>query len=153
MEPLKTPHWTSSTNSFVAKISGDFILQIEQKLDQENMNRAAFAAKLDVTEGSVSQTLKVALVAYDDGDPNNERGPINSEIFYECWKRAGRPIDFFDLALTPPQQSAGFQMVAIQSASGLEGNWFNGLEVAKKKPPERAQSRELSGDSNKVAGL
>jgi len=117
MESLKKPHWTSSTNSFVAKISGDFVLQIEQRLDKEGLTHAALAALLNVTESSVSQKmnqppnfklstiveyaralgLKVSIVAYDDGDPNNERGPINSEIFYECWKRAGSPADFFDL--------------------------------------------------------
>jgi predicted XRE-type DNA-binding protein len=174
MGELKQPHWTDSTSSFVAKISADFVLQIEQELDKRPLSQAEFASLLGVTEGSVSQKFnhppnfklstavefvraigrKVALVAYDDGDPNNERGPINSEMFYECWKRAGRPIDFFDLALTPPQQSVGSQMVAVQSVSGLEGDWsLNGLGIANKKPPERVLSGELSGDSNKVAGL
>jgi len=123
MEDMKQTHWTSSTSSFVTKISADFVLQIEQRLDELEMSHAAFALLLNVTEGSVSQKLnrppnfklstavdfvralglKVALVAYDDGDPKNEQGPINSEIFSECWKRAGRPIDFFDLEGAPPK--------------------------------------------------
>jgi hypothetical protein len=41
--------------------------------------------------------MKVAVVAYDDGDPSNEKGPINSEIFSVCWSQCGRPRDFFDL--------------------------------------------------------
>jgi len=123
MENSKKPHWTSSTSSFVTKISSDFVLQIEQRLDDLDINHAAFASLLNVTEGSVSQKLnrppnfklstavefvralgfKVSLVAYDDGDATNDNGPINSEIFYECWKRAGRPVDFFDLEGAPPK--------------------------------------------------
>ena len=126
MDELKQPHWTSSTHGFVAKISADFVLQIAQELDRIGKNHAEFAALLNVTEGAVSQKfnrppnfkldtavdwvrplgMKVALVAYYDGDPNNERGPINSEIFYECWKRAGCPVDFFDLAGAPPKIDA-----------------------------------------------
>ncbi len=118
MEKLKKPHWTSSTHSFVSKISSDFVLQIEQQLDRAGLTHAHLASLLKVTDGSVSQTmnrppnfklstlveyaralgLKVSVVAYDDGDPSNERGPINSEIFFECWKKAGSPIDFFGLA-------------------------------------------------------
>ena len=42
--------------------------------------------------------MKMALVAYEDGDTENRNGPINSEIFSGCWKRVGSPRDFFDLA-------------------------------------------------------
>jgi hypothetical protein len=44
-----------------------------------------------------SHGLKLVMLAYDDGDPENKRGPVNSEIFVECWKRCGKPIDFFEL--------------------------------------------------------
>jgi hypothetical protein len=41
--------------------------------------------------------LKVAVIAYDDGDHINKNGPISSEIFNICWENAGKPKDFFGL--------------------------------------------------------
>jgi hypothetical protein len=72
---------------------------------------------LKVSEGRVSQVLnnpgnltlrkiveyvralgrKVAIVEYDDGDHENLKGPVNSEIFATCWYTAGAPDDFFAL--------------------------------------------------------
>lgn len=42
--------------------------------------------------------MKVVVVAYDDNDPDNTRGPINPEIFQQCWKHMGSPADFYELA-------------------------------------------------------
>jgi transcriptional regulator with XRE-family HTH domain len=81
------------------------------------MTQGALARKLGVSEGAVSHILnnpqnltlktvvayaralgiKVSIVAYDDGDPHNERGPIDSEIFSACWENAGSPRNFWDL--------------------------------------------------------
>jgi transcriptional regulator with XRE-family HTH domain len=81
------------------------------------ITQGALARKLGVSEGAVSQMLnnpqnltlktivayaralgiKVSLVAYDDNDPLNERGPVNSEIFSICWENAGKPPDFWSL--------------------------------------------------------
>jgi transcriptional regulator with XRE-family HTH domain len=114
-------HWTAkSTDAFIQRMTFDYITQLMKKLDTLPMTQADLAKKLGVTEGAVSQKLnaprnlqlktvvsyaralglKVALVAYDDGDPGNERGPINSEIFSICWERANRPADFFSLQAT-----------------------------------------------------
>jgi transcriptional regulator with XRE-family HTH domain len=111
-------HWTSrSAKDFVYRISADFILQVEKKMEEEGMNQKALAARLRVSSGRVSQVLrnpgnvtlrkivdyarvlglKVSIVAYDDGDPQNINGPINAEIFNLCWQRAGSPKDFFAL--------------------------------------------------------
>ena len=35
--------------------------------------------------------LKVSIVVYDDGDPDNEKGPVDSRCFYACWKKCGSP--------------------------------------------------------------
>jgi predicted XRE-type DNA-binding protein len=123
MEKLKQ-HWTeSSTKDFVFKIASDFVFQIEKKLEREDMNQAQLAALLHVTDGSVSQVfnnpgnfkltriveyaralgMKVAIVAYEDNDPSNNKGPVNSEIFHQCWKRAGSPEDFFSLDMSTPR--------------------------------------------------
>ena len=116
-------HWTAkSTEAFIHTITFDFVTQLAKKLDILPINQADLAQILNVSEGAVSQVLnaprnptlktivkyaqalglKVALVAYDDGDHNNERGPINSEIFNICWERANRPADFFALKTNAP---------------------------------------------------
>jgi transcriptional regulator with XRE-family HTH domain len=117
METLTT-HWTNdSIDDFLHKIASDFVLQIENYIDSSGGTQDALAKKLNVTPGRVSQVLnkpgnlslrkiveyaralnkKVAIVAYDDNDPENASGPINSQVFERCWQRAGRPSDFFAL--------------------------------------------------------
>jgi predicted XRE-type DNA-binding protein len=116
-------HWTDrSTKDFVYRISSDFILQIEKKMEEERVNQAHLAETLGVTDGRVSQVLrnpgnltlrkmveyarslgmKISVVAYEDNDPENENGPINSEIFNACWIKAGKPTDFFTLHESVP---------------------------------------------------
>jgi transcriptional regulator with XRE-family HTH domain len=111
-------HWTAGTiQSYLSRLTFDFLGQVEQRLDSIPMSQRQLAKKLGVTEGAVSQTLnntgginlrqivkyaqavgmKVAIIAYDDNDPDNKRGPINSEIFGLCWEKMGKPIDMFDL--------------------------------------------------------
>lgn len=113
------PHWTEeSTDNFVYKISADFIRQLEQRMEIEPMSPKELASKLGVSVGRISQILnnpgnftlkkiveyaralgmKVSVVAYDDGDPENHNGPVNSEIFQICWENAGKPADFFNLS-------------------------------------------------------
>ncbi len=113
-----THHWTEkSTEDFLYRIGADFIRQIEDAMAAAGVNQTELATRLKVSEGRVSQVLnnpgnltlkkiveyvrvlgrKVAIVEYDDDDPNNVNGPINSEIFARCWKIAGMPSDFFAL--------------------------------------------------------
>jgi len=111
-------HWTAgSSEAFAHAIAFDFIAQLEKKMEEENLSQADLAKKLGVTEGAVSKILnspqnltlktmvayarslgiKVAVVAYDDNDPEDERGPVNSEVFTMCWERSGKPCDFWSL--------------------------------------------------------
>jgi len=113
-------HWTANTTQdFVFRISSDFVVQLEKKMDAEQISKKEFGTRLGLTESRVSQIfntpsnlklrstveyaralgLKVAIVAYDDKDPDNNKGPINSEIFAKCWERAGAPQDFYDLKM------------------------------------------------------
>jgi transcriptional regulator with XRE-family HTH domain len=110
-----TTHWTaSSVDDFVHRLSFDFITQLAKRLESSPLNRVKLASALGVSKGRVSQILnnpsnltlkravayaralgmKVSVVAYDDGDHNNENGPVNSEIFSICWEKAGSPTDF-----------------------------------------------------------
>jgi transcriptional regulator with XRE-family HTH domain len=116
-------HWTTrSTEDFVYSISSDFALQIENKMDEGRITQSELAEKLGITAGRVSQILrnpgnltlkkmveyarslgmKVSIVAYEDGDPENHNGPINSQIFSTCWTKAGKPTDFFALHESVP---------------------------------------------------
>jgi transcriptional regulator with XRE-family HTH domain len=114
-------HWTErSIEDFVHRVSADFVVQLEKRIEDDEIKQKELAERLGVTRGAVSQTLnnpgnlelktmvqyaralgmKLAIVAYDDDDPDNEKGPIISEIFSNCWENAGKPQDFFELADT-----------------------------------------------------
>jgi len=118
MEKLKSHgHWTSqSVEDFTYRIASDFIAQIENSNERHGITRTDLAVRLKRSLGRVSQLfnpsnmrlstavqvgqasgMKIALIAYDDNDPQNQNGPINSEIFYQCWRAMGAPKDFFEL--------------------------------------------------------
>jgi len=111
-------HWTeSSLDAYLHCIATDWVMQVEKAMEKDGVQRSKLAKRLGVTSGRVSQVLndpgnltlkkiieyaraihkKVSIVCYDDGDPENRNGPVNSEIFQICWERAGRPTDFFGL--------------------------------------------------------
>lgn len=108
-----TGHWTNdSPKEFAYRVASDFVAQLEDHLS--GVSRDELAEKLGVTKGRVSQVLnnpgnfrlatavqfaralglKVSLVAYDDNDPNNLRGPVNSGVFEQCWVASNRPTEF-----------------------------------------------------------
>lgn len=110
--------WTEkNTENYLSRIRFDFITQLEKKMESVPLTQADLAKKLVLTEGAVSQILnnpsnltlktivryaravglKVSIIAYDDNDPNNNNGLINSEIFNICWEKQGKPTDFFAL--------------------------------------------------------
>lgn len=118
MEKLSTTkHWTSrSVEDFTYRIASDFIAQIELRIESYGPTKTELAERLKRTVGRVSQMfnpgnitvnsavrlsqasgMKVALVAYEDSDPSNNTGPVNSEIFHRCWKHMGSPTNFFEL--------------------------------------------------------
>ena len=114
----KTAHWTEeSIAAFRYRIATDFATQIEKKMAEIGLKRKGMAAKLKVSLGRVSQVLndpgnlsleliikyarslgmKVAVIAYEDNDPNNNSGPINPEIFQSCWEKQEGPKTFLNL--------------------------------------------------------
>ena len=116
---VSTKHWTErSVDAFRFRIAMDFVTQLTKRMDEGNITQTQLAKLLDVTKARVSQIfsdpsclslrsivgfaralqMKVSIVAYDDNDPANNQGPINSEIFNLCWNSVGKPRDFFNLA-------------------------------------------------------
>lgn len=109
------PHYTNANDeAFINRITFDFIAQVANRLETSHTKQSDLAEKLRVSEGAVSQVLnlgrmnltlktmvryaralgmKVAIVAYDDCDPNNENGPVGSEIFSSSWEKIGKPRD------------------------------------------------------------
>jgi len=130
-------HWTGeSADAFAHRIAFDFIAQVEKRMEAVKMSQAALAQKLGISEGAVSHVLnnpqnltlktiakysralglKAAVVAYDDGDHENENGPVNSEVFRICWERAGRPPDFWAIESCQTQQAATQSLVFANSS-------------------------------------
>jgi transcriptional regulator with XRE-family HTH domain len=123
----KKLHWTTtSVKDYIYRIASDFVEQLDSKLEAKKLSRDALASKLNLSKGRVSQIfnnpgnftlnmlvkcaraleLKVAIVAYDDNDPENRHGPIDSEIFRICWENAGKPTDYFALESIKPRITA-----------------------------------------------
>ena len=111
-------HWTTrSVKDYLFRIAADFIAQLEKKMEFLSISQDELAKKLGVTKGRVSQLInnpgnfklfkmieyakalgcKISIVAYEDDDPENKKGPINSEIFRICWENLGKPRDLWDL--------------------------------------------------------
>lgn len=111
-------HWTErSAEDFVFRIGADFIVQLEEKMEAEEISQNDLAQKIGKTGGRVSQVfnhpgnitlgnivryaralgMKASVMAYEDGDPENKKGPINAGIFRTCWEKCGKPRDFWDM--------------------------------------------------------
>jgi hypothetical protein len=109
-------HWTEKApEKYAYSISADVTEAVIARLAEMKRSRRWLAGRLRLTPGRVSQVLnnpgsaslptlvrfaravglKVSLVAYRDGDPRNERGPVHSGVFERCWKEAGSPQDFW----------------------------------------------------------
>lgn len=115
---MRNTHWTDkSTEDYLFRIGADFISQVEAKLGPD-VEQKQLAEWLNISESAVSQMLnnpgnlkiktmisyaralhmKLSVLLYDDGDGENENGPIHPDIFRICWERCGKPADFVALS-------------------------------------------------------
>jgi len=157
-------HWTERSNKdFLFRIAADFITQLEDKMESIPISQDEFAKRLDVTKGRVSQVLnnpgnitlgkiikysralglKVSIVAYEDDDPKNERGPINSEVFNICWGKLGKPTDFWAF-LESPKVIAQEDTASTQSHDVLNWNPDNANSNSLPLPPPPTPQQHLS---------
>jgi len=155
-------HWTErSTADFLYRLGADFIRQLETAMEQSGDNQAAFAEKLGVSKGRVSQIInnpgnltlramidyaraldrKVAVVMYSDGDAPNLQGPINSEIFVTCWQRAGRPTNYFQLR---GEDASTLVMHGYRSANdAVRASYYQPLTLEKTASNAMSKSKEI----------
>jgi hypothetical protein len=179
-------HWTQeNTKDFAYHLSLDFFTQLQHRFEQSELLRKEFAEKVDRSAGRISQIFnsppenpkadtfvlyalalgqKVSIVAYDDGDPTNDKGPVFSGVFAKCWEAMGKPRDLS--SLLPAADSD------IQSVNGSKSDWspnafgtdkasrYSGtrlrgicVESGNKERSQGAQRERGSGNFNKAAGL
>lgn len=114
----QSTHWTQrSVADFVYSISSTFMAQLETRMEEKNITRSELASLLHKSNGRVSQLfnnpgnlslrviveltqvlgMKAGIFAYDDGDPANNKGPINPNVFVESWKKLACPADLYSL--------------------------------------------------------
>jgi transcriptional regulator with XRE-family HTH domain len=162
----KLTHWTNrSIDDFVFRVSADFVGQLERKLESEPLTYSQFARRLKLTVGRVSQVLntpgnltlrntvkfaralgmKVAVVAYEDNDPQNKNGPINSEVFHTCWKNFGAPRDLFQLSDSFPF----VQQVGV-AAPPTQGDIFLHRGSSVNHANARLRIENLSASANSI---
>jgi transcriptional regulator with XRE-family HTH domain len=158
-------HWTDrSLDDFLYRIAADFVAQLETKIQSESLNKTELAQRLRISKGRVSQLLnnpgnlslktiirfaralgmKIAIVAYDDQDPQNEHGPIDSEIFRICWANSGRPADFWSLA-EPSRVAAGSVMPSLPQDSLIRCEPLAHSEWTSGRPPSNFLEIEQNG--------
>jgi transcriptional regulator with XRE-family HTH domain len=135
-----TKHWTErSITDYLFRIATDFIAQLESKMESLPISQDKLAKRLGITKGAVSQWInhpgnvtlrkmieyaralgmKVSTIAYEDGDLENEKGPINSEVFKICWEQLGKPRDLWDI-----QEIANTYPTATTYVSVLPDVWI-----------------------------
>lgn len=121
---LNGRHWTAeNAASFRFAVADNFITQVQMRLEDLDLRQSELADRMGIQESRVSQVLnnpgnltlatmvrmaralemKLALVAYDDGDAQDAKGPIHPEVFRLCWEALGKPADRweYEAAVTP----------------------------------------------------
>ena len=82
-------------------ITANFALQLDEasksELVQDFLHKCEKITLESMIELARTLGMKVSVVAYDDGDPHNNHGPVDSEIFLRCWEKCGKPTTFFDV--------------------------------------------------------
>ena len=123
-------HWTEkSAEDFRFNVAFDYVAQVEQVMEEQELRQIDLAGRMGVTKGRISQFFnnpgnlslksmvewaralghKVAVVLYDDGDRANKRGPVDSEVFRMCWEKLGKPVDVEDVLEMDRKGTTGFR--------------------------------------------
>jgi transcriptional regulator with XRE-family HTH domain len=156
-------HWTQkSAKDFAYDLSLDFFTQLEDRFDESELLRKEFADKLQVTAGRISQIfnsppenpkvdslvryaqavgLKVSIVAYNDDDPTNDKGPVFSGVIAKCWEQMGKPRDLSAFIGADSN---------LQSTNWLDSDMSFNAEKSQKRKTPQSQQGAGGGDFNKA---
>lgn len=111
-------HWTEKDpKAYQLSMGLDFVDQLNLPLDDNGWSQAEFASKVGVSKSRMSQifnnpdnltlktmvkcaraaNMRLSIVVYEKSDELHYQGPINGDIFRQCWERLGKPQDQFEL--------------------------------------------------------
>ena len=109
-------HWTAeSTEAYKYAICANFVSAVQKVIDTKNVTMTKIARELGVPKGDAQHLfdrpgnltleqmiiisrfleLDLSIVSYNNY-PNNERGPVNGQLFFKAWDEKGRAQDFFE---------------------------------------------------------
>lgn len=149
---MSKKHWSEkSAKDFRFAVAFDYIAQVQIALEERDLSQSEFAERVGVSKGRISQLFnnpgnmtmdsmvrfargigqKMGIVFYDDGDPQNELGPVDSELFRASWEAMGKPRSFdkfetedqvcFKLAETNDEMVSGTNIVNLQEWKTCRG--------------------------------
>lgn len=168
---ISNKHWTdASLKDFSYWILSDFTAQVQTILEEDDISNSTFAKTINVSASRVSQVLndpgnltvgnvvkyarglgkKVALVVYDDLDPDNTKGPIHADVFTRCWQRMGCPQEVFDID-SMTQSRGCWVLTKTASAVNDRNNIGKDVKVEKTAPTNTYAAAGIGGDRRQSA--
>ncbi len=129
---MSDKHWTSRQEEFQFAVAFDFVADMVAAMEEKGTSQKELASRMGVSESRVSQLLndpgnltlatmvgmaraldhKISIVAYDDGDHQNLRGPVIPGLIRECWEVMGKPADQWQL--DEARRQHGHKLLRIQ---------------------------------------
>lgn len=105
-------HWTSrDMHSYIFAVVSNFVIAVEIYMEEHGKNYKDLAKLLnagidevmvkvnnpstfslaDLYRWTKALGIKFIIFMYDDQDPSNIQGPLNTEILRQCWELLGKP--------------------------------------------------------------
>jgi transcriptional regulator with XRE-family HTH domain len=147
---MRYKHWTEeSVAAFAYRIASDFVEQLERKRESLNWSKRRLARELKLSPGRISQVIndpgnltlelmvkvaralqmKVSILAYEDGDKENFRGPINADVFRSCWEKRGKPNGKWELDMAVTIDNMFEPYARMQQESTRENQFYGGADT------------------------
>ncbi|MBN2383594.1 helix-turn-helix transcriptional regulator [bacterium] len=117
MKEREVIRWTEDLESLRYHTTFVFITTLSNKMHELGLNQRGLAERLGISESRVSQIfnnpgnltlskmikwahaveLKIAVVPYNDEDPNFKKAPVIADAFTKLWELHGRPRTFEEI--------------------------------------------------------
>jgi transcriptional regulator with XRE-family HTH domain len=109
--------WTGDVESLRYHAAFNFITTLATRMQKLNITQRELANRLGVSESRISRIFnnhgnltlakmielakvvnhKIAVVPYDDEDPDFEKAPVIADVFVELWQLHARPHNFDEI--------------------------------------------------------